>query len=168
MTTMTIEDRKTNARNNAQQAFWTVFASHFPEASTGDFPPAATFAFDIAIEQATQTWLDYNLPDPASTVLIPGEPLPIAESLKCPHCQFAGEEETDNGGTFRYLTDQVAWREVIEFKPNPQPDEGSTHILIVKGVTNLYPEDHEEHDRIECRKCLSEFLLAPTIEVDFV
>lgn len=165
---MTIEDRKTNARNNAQQAFWTVFASHFPEAATGDFPPDATFAFDIAIEQATQSWLDYNIRDLNSTVRIPGEPLPVADSLKCPHCQFTGEEETDNGGTFRYLTDQVAWREVIEFKPNPQPGDGFTHIMIVKGTINLYPENPEENDRIECRKCLREFLLATTIEVDFI
>ena len=165
---MTIEDRIRNARNNAQQAFWTVFASHFPEATSGDFPPDATIAFDNAIEQATQTWLANNTSDLASTVATPTEPLPIADSLKCPHCHFAGEEETENGGTFRYLTDQVAWREVIEFKPNPQPDEDSTHILIVKGTINLYPEDHEENDRIECRKCLREFLLATTIEADFV
>jgi hypothetical protein len=60
---MTLEQRKLNARNNAQQAFWTEFARHFPEAASGDFPPDATFAFDTASEQATQTWLDYNMPD---------------------------------------------------------------------------------------------------------
>jgi hypothetical protein len=60
---MTLEQRKLNARNNAQQAFWTEFASHFPEATSGDFPPDASVAFDTAIEQATQTWLDNNMPD---------------------------------------------------------------------------------------------------------
>ncbi len=165
---MTIEDRKRNARNNAQQAFWTVFTSHFPEATSGDFPPDATFAFDMAIEEATQTWLDYNIPDPASTILTAVDALPIANSLKCPHCQYAGEEETQNGGTFRYLTDQVTWREVVELKPNLQPGEGFAHTLSVKGTTNLYPEDHEENDRIECRQCLKEFGLSPTIEVQFV
>src|SRR6185369_659050 len=165
---MTIEDRKRNARNNAQQAFWTVFASHFPEAAGGDFPPDATFAFDAAIEQATQTWLDYNVPDIASAVLTPGKTLPVASALKCPRCEYAGEEETENGGTFRYLTDQVAWREIIDLKPNTQSDDGSTHTLIVKGEINLYHESNEENDRIECRKCLAEFLLATTIEVEFV
>ena len=46
--------------------------------------------------------------------------------------------------------------------------ESAPCVLIVKGDLNIYPEDHEENDRIECRKCLREFLLATTIEADFV
>lgn len=163
---MTIEDRKRNARNNAQQSFWTVLASHFPEATGGDFPPDATLAFDNAIEQATQTWLDYNIPDLTSAVLISSKTLPIANSLKCPHCQYAGEEETENGGTFRYLSNVTAWREVVKVRRSRRKNKD--HTIIVDGLSHTYDEDEETNDRIECRKCLGEFRLSPTIEVEFV
>jgi len=93
-------------------------------------------------------------------------PLPVAESLKCPHCQYAGEEETDNGGTFRYLANVTAWREIVKVRRSRRKTKPQT--IIVDGLSHTYDEDEETNDRIECRKCLGEFLLAKTIEVEFV
>lgn len=163
---MTIEDRKRNARNNAQQAFWTVFASHFPEAASGDFPPDATIAFDNAIEQATQTWLDCNTPDLTSEIVVSSQTLPIADSLKCPHCQFAGEEETEHGGTFRFLSNVTAWREIVKVHRSRRKNKSQT--VIVDGLSHTYDEDEETNERIECRKCLGEFRLSPDIVVEFI
>lgn len=58
------EERLKQARQEAQEAFWLAFSNKYPEASTGDFPPDAAREFNEAIERATQTWLDSNLPDP--------------------------------------------------------------------------------------------------------
>lgn len=88
-----------------------------------------------------------------------GEPLRTASALKCPYCRYQGKKESPHGGTFRYLTDQATWREVKKFQDN---------ILTVQGLLDTYAEDPEHNDRIECRKCLNEFRLAPTIEVEFV
>jgi len=92
--------------------------------------------------------------------------LPVADSLKCPHCQYAGEVETDNGGTFRYLVSTTAWREIVESKKSRRKTKPQT--IIVDGLSHTYDEDEETNDRIECRKCMKEFLLAKSIEVEFV
>lgn len=47
----------------AQQAFWAELVRHFPEITTGDFPPLALFAFNDACLSAVQTWVSYNSPD---------------------------------------------------------------------------------------------------------
>ena len=91
--------------------------------------------------------------------------LPTADSLKCPHCQFDGSEETDNGGTFRYLSNVTAWREIVRVRRSRR---NKPQTIIVDGLFHTYDEDEETNERIECRKCLGEFLLAKTVEVEFV
>jgi protein-tyrosine phosphatase len=46
-------------------SFWQEIAKHYPEVTTGDFPPDAHFTFAAACEDALQTWLDWNHPDHA-------------------------------------------------------------------------------------------------------
>lgn len=86
------------------------------------------------------------------------KPLRVAKTLRCPHCNFKGKKEGRHGGTFRYLTNQATWREIKTFKDN---------ILTVEGTCDVYPEDPEHDERIECRNCLTEFCLPATIEVEF-
>lgn len=86
-------------------------------------------------------------------------PLRMASQLRCPFCRYQGKKESPHGGTFRYLTDETTWRDITQLKDN---------ILTVEGKSDHYNEDPEKNDRIECRKCLAEFRLSPTIEVEFV
>jgi hypothetical protein len=43
-------------------AFWVTFAGEFPEATTGDFDPLASFALDEALRRAGIAWLLFNHP----------------------------------------------------------------------------------------------------------
>jgi hypothetical protein len=80
------------------------------------------------------------------------------KTLKCPHCQYNGKKETNNGQGFRYLSNQTTWREIYSLKKG---------ILLIEGRSEIYGEDTETNERIECRSCLSEFPIPPGIQTDF-
>jgi hypothetical protein len=80
------------------------------------------------------------------------------KTLLCPHCEYDGKKETENGQGFRYLSNQTTWREVHNYKKG---------ILLIEGRSEVYDEDTETNERLECRSCLSEFPIPPGIETDF-
>lgn len=45
----------------AQLAFWDEVTRYFPDDSSGDFPPDATFELDAALEKALALWIDLNV-----------------------------------------------------------------------------------------------------------
>jgi len=49
-----------SALDHARHNFWAEFASHFPEITTGDFPPDASVLFDEATEAAVNVWINHN------------------------------------------------------------------------------------------------------------
>jgi hypothetical protein len=46
----------------ASQAFWNTVAAHWPEATTGDFPPDATLDWSRAAQAAVTVWVEGNVP----------------------------------------------------------------------------------------------------------
>jgi hypothetical protein len=58
-----MEERITNALENARLAFWAEVAKSFPETDTGDFPPDAQLAFDEATDRAVRSWVRWNVPE---------------------------------------------------------------------------------------------------------
>lgn len=48
---------------SADLAFWAEIATAFPEATTGDFPPEATFEWTEARDLAVLRWILFNHPD---------------------------------------------------------------------------------------------------------
>ena len=58
-----IESRIEGIARDAQDDFWEVVSENFPEVTSGDFPPDASFVFDDACEKAIGVWLDWNHPD---------------------------------------------------------------------------------------------------------
>jgi len=79
-------------------------------------------------------------------------------ALRCPHCNYNGKRPTENGQGFRYLSDQTTWRQVISFKDR---------TLLVNSWSEVYDEDDERNERLECRSCLAEFPIPTGIETDF-
>ncbi len=47
--------------NEALNAFWQVIVTHFPQATTGDLSPLATFHLDQAAEAAIKEWIANNV-----------------------------------------------------------------------------------------------------------
>jgi len=86
-------------------------------------------------------------------------PLRTAGRLECPYCGYRGKRESQHGGTFRFLANQTTWRAITELKDG---------ILTVDSILETYYESEETNDRVECRNCLREFLLTPTIEVELI
>jgi hypothetical protein len=80
------------------------------------------------------------------------------KTLRCPHCNYNGKKETDNGQGFRYLSNQTTWREVVRLKRG---------VLLIEGSYEIYYEDPETEERLECRSCLAEFPIPPGLETDF-
>lgn len=58
-----LRKRIEKAVEDADLAFWAEIAKAFPQATSGDFPPDATFAWNMARDQAVYTWLMWNYPD---------------------------------------------------------------------------------------------------------
>lgn len=56
-------ERIREATEGAMEAFWAVIARKFPEASTGDLDPAASTAFDDAVDNVVWAWVEANVPD---------------------------------------------------------------------------------------------------------
>jgi hypothetical protein len=56
-----MDDRLKKALQSAQDAFWHEIATAYPEAKSGDFPPDASYAFDVTCESAVKLWLHYNV-----------------------------------------------------------------------------------------------------------
>lgn len=46
----------------ASHSFWASIAKSFPDATSGDLSPGATFAFDTAAETAVEEWVSNNVP----------------------------------------------------------------------------------------------------------
>jgi len=80
------------------------------------------------------------------------------KTLQCPHCRYNGKKETENGKGFRYLSNQTTWREVYSLKKG---------ILLIEGRFEIYDEDTETDERLECRSCLREFPIPPGMQTDF-
>lgn len=59
---MSEKERKAEAIEKASLNFWATIAEQYPECKTGDFPPDAHFKIEAAMEEAVNTWLDYNKP----------------------------------------------------------------------------------------------------------
>jgi hypothetical protein len=57
------------AISDAQEAFWAEIAKHYPEITTGDFPPDAHAAFERACSEAAAVWVEGNSPDGCNTNL---------------------------------------------------------------------------------------------------
>jgi hypothetical protein len=83
----------------------------------------------------------------------------LSQALTCPHCDYDGKEDTQHGGTFRYLSDQTAWREIIRWNKKR---------MIVEGRSDTYDDDQETNDRIECRACLKQFPLPTGLDIEFI
>ncbi len=56
-----LDKRLNDIVEKAQLAFWDEVARYFPDDSSGDFPPDATFALDHAMETAVALWIDLNV-----------------------------------------------------------------------------------------------------------
>lgn len=54
--------RLRDAVEEGQQAFWRVVAERFPEATSGDFDPAATLALEKSLLLAALRWTRANMP----------------------------------------------------------------------------------------------------------
>jgi len=50
------------ALENARHAFWESITKDYPDIKSGDFPPYATYDFEVATQEALHTWLAYNDP----------------------------------------------------------------------------------------------------------
>lgn len=102
------------------------------------------------VSRAEQSWTDIK------SALIT-QPSLVNNKLVCPYCRYDGEEETENGGNFRYLASTTSWRTV---------DKINDGVLIIDGYYQLYDEEEKE-ERLECRSCLKEFLIPAGLEIDF-
>ena len=94
-----------------------------------------------------------------------GSVLPAPFKLKCPFCDYDGSEESPHGGTFRYLSHQTTHREITKFI---RAKKGHGARLIVEGRSEVYDEDEEINERIECRSCLQEFPFPKSLQIDFI
>jgi len=79
-------------------------------------------------------------------------------TLHCPYCEYNGKKETENGQGFRYLSNQTTWRQIYSLKKG---------VLLIDGRFEIYDEDTETNERLECRSCLSEFPVPPGMQTDF-
>jgi hypothetical protein len=61
MTSAEFLRRLRDAVERGQQAFWSVIAASFPEASSGDFTPEATLALERSLFLAALSWSRNNL-----------------------------------------------------------------------------------------------------------
>ncbi len=84
------------------------------------------------------------------------------DALLCPHCGYDGTTATEHGGTFRYLSDQTIWREVVDASGS-----GDDRKILIDGKAEQYDEDEERNERLECRNCLKEFPIPTGLETDF-
>ncbi len=84
---------------------------------------------------------------------------PTGDQLRCPHCGYDGEEETPEG-TFRILSDETIYREVIG-----EAVTARKKTLMVESVSQRYREDEEKRDRVECRSCFGEFPIPARLNV---
>lgn len=64
-------DRVRDAAERGQQAFWHAIAESFPEATSGDFSPEATLAFEKSLILAVFRWTRNNLPEPTTVFVRP-------------------------------------------------------------------------------------------------
>ena len=48
--------------NQALDAFWSVIAKHYSQATTGDLSPGATITLDLAAQDAVSEWVTNNVP----------------------------------------------------------------------------------------------------------
>ena len=86
---------------------------------------------------------------------------PTGDKLRCPHCGYGGEQETPEG-TFRILSDETIYREVIG-----KAVTARKKMLLVESVSQRYDEDEEKRDRVECRSCFGEFPIPAGLNVDY-
>jgi hypothetical protein len=86
---------------------------------------------------------------------------PAGDKLRCPHCGYDGEEETDEG-TFRILSDQTIYRELIG-----EAVTAKVPTLLVESLWDKYDEDEEKRDRVECRSCFGEFPIPVGLEISY-
>jgi DNA-directed RNA polymerase subunit RPC12/RpoP len=86
---------------------------------------------------------------------------PAGDTLRCPHCGYDGEEETPEG-TFRILSDEAVYREVIGEAINTK-----IPTLMVESLSFHYKEDEEKRDRVECRSCFGEFPIPSGLQVSY-
>lgn len=84
--------------------------------------------------------------------------------LKCPKCEYTGDEPGENGDGFRLLTDQTVWREIVDPAGTTEDDK---ILVTAKGPSDHYNEDEEKNERIECRNCLTEFPVPEHITVNY-
>lgn len=59
---MPLSTRIDSAVSDAQEAFWAEIVKHYPEITTGDFPPDAHLAFEEACLKAATVWVEGNSP----------------------------------------------------------------------------------------------------------
>jgi hypothetical protein len=85
-------------------------------------------------------------------------PVTPPAKLICPTCGYEGKEPTEHGEGFRYLANHTTWREIEGLK-------GA--VLSINGFYQMYDEDEETNERLECRSCLTEFPIPSGVETDF-
>jgi hypothetical protein len=116
------------------------------------------YTCNVDDDHGDQHWIE--------TTIKAGKIVPLLPfKLQCPHCKYDGREETRHGGTFRYLTDQTTYRDITRFV---RARNGSGPRLKVEGTSELYYEDEEKNDRLECRSCLKEFPFPKSLKIEFI
>jgi len=55
-----MESKIRSAVDEAEQAFWAVIASNFPEIKTGDLDPLTAFKLAQTMSDTVKIWLDTN------------------------------------------------------------------------------------------------------------
>lgn len=91
-----LRQRIAQAVEEADLAFWKEIATRFPEVTSGDFPPDATFAWDRARDEAVYRWLVYNHPKSnVITAMRPPPPEPPPEPAPEPEEEGFEEEEPE-------------------------------------------------------------------------
>ncbi len=61
------DERIKKAAEEAQLAFWAEVVKHFPEITTGCFPPCASMDFNESCEKAVDRWVGFNAPEEEGT-----------------------------------------------------------------------------------------------------
>lgn len=84
--------------------------------------------------------------------------------ILCPHCGYDGSTKTEAGGTFLYLEDIVVFRAIRGLKRV----NGVLELKVAAQYGTGEGYDDGANGRLECRRCLSEFVPPEDWVIDWV
>jgi hypothetical protein len=116
---------------DAQEAFWDVIATAFPEVEAGDYPPDATLHFEQECRSAVNLWLGWNHPNSVAAFREAESAIAV----------MTGDVPTDEAAARRWLDAALAYHGV-EFE-GPEDDEDRVSLMTA------FSWDHRAHDVIE-------------------